>query len=85
MPQWVRYVVIATAAWLLGLAWALSSPIGSNSEICPGWMLPDAAIPRPPCSIAPMSVMMSPNMLPVTMTSNHSGFLTIHMQQASTW
>ncbi len=28
MPRWVNYVVIAAAAWLLGLAWALSSPVG---------------------------------------------------------
>ena len=29
--------------------------------------------------------MMSPNMFSVTITSNHSGFFTIHMVVASTW
>ena len=55
--------------------------MGSNMETWPGWMFPDAAIPMPPCSIAPRSVMMSPNMFVVTTTSNHSGFLIIHMQR----
>jgi hypothetical protein len=32
MPTWARYVVIAAAAWLLGLAWALSSPVGSSPD-----------------------------------------------------
>ena len=50
-----------------------------------GLMLPPAATPMPPWIIAPRSVMMSPNMLSVTITSYYSGFLTIHMQQASTW
>ncbi len=58
--------------------------MGSKTETLPGWMLPPAAMPRPPCSTAPRSVMMSPNMLVVTMVSKASGFLTIHMQQAST-
>lgn len=35
--------------------------------------------------MAARSVMMSPNMLVVTITSNHSGFLTIHIHVASTW
>ena len=39
----------------------------------------------PPCTMAPRSVMMSPNRLSVTMTSNHSGFFTNHMVVASTW
>ena len=60
-------------------------PIGSNMEVPSGLMLPPAATPRPPWIIAARSVMMSPNMLSVTMTSNHSGFLTNHMQMASTW
>ena len=34
----------------------------------------------PPWIIAPRSVMMSPNMLSVTITSNHSGFFTNHMR-----
>ena len=61
-------------------------PMGSNIETPPGsgLMLPPAAMPMPPWIIAPRSVMMSPNMLSVTITSNHSGFLTIHMQMAST-
>ena len=41
------------------------------------------AKPMPPEMAAPRSVMMSPIMLPVTATSNHSGFFTIHMQAAS--
>ena len=60
-------------------------PIGSNMLVPNGLMLPPAAIPIPPCTIAPKSVMMSPNMLSVTITSNHSGFLTNHIVVASTW
>ena len=60
-------------------------PIGSNMLTPFGLMLPPAAMPMPPWIIAPRSVMMSPNMLSVTITSNRSGFLTIHMQVASTW
>jgi hypothetical protein len=30
-------------------------------------------------------VMISPNMLSVTITSNHSGFFTNHIVVASTW
>ena len=59
-------------------------PIGSNIETPPGLIFPPAAIPIPPCVIAPRSVIISPNMLPVTITSNHSGFFTIHIQVAST-
>ena len=40
-------------------------------------------MPMPPCTMAPRSVRMSPNRLGVTTTSNHSGFLTIHMHAAS--
>ncbi len=43
-----------------------------------------AAIPMPPCRIAPKSVRMSPKRLVVTITSNHSGFFTIHIPAAST-
>ncbi len=60
-------------------------PIGSNMLAPWGLMLPPAAMPMPPCTMAPRSVMMSPNMLSVTMTSNHSGFFTNHMVVASTW
>ena len=60
-------------------------PMGSNMLTPSGLMLPPAATPMPPWVMAPRSVMMSPNMLPVTSTSNHSGLLTIHMQVASTW
>src|SRR3972149_6624516 len=59
--------------------------MGSNMETPCGLMLPPAAMPMPPWIIAPRSVMMSPNMFSTTMTSNHSGFLTNHMQVASTW
>ena len=58
--------------------------MGSNIEVPSGFRLPPAAIPMPPWIMAPRSVIMSPNMLSVTMTSNHSGFFTIHMQVAST-
>jgi hypothetical protein len=58
--------------------------MGSNIETLPGWMLPLAAMPMPPTSWAPRSVMISPKRFVVTMTSNQSGFLTIHMQAAST-
>ena len=60
-------------------------PIGSNIETPSGLMLPPAATPMPPWIIAPRSVMMSPNMFSTTITSNHSGFFTNHMQVASTW
>ena len=59
-------------------------PIGSNIEMPSGFMLPPAAIPMPPWIIAPRSVIMSPNILSVTITSNHSGFFIIHMHVAST-
>jgi len=59
-------------------------PIGSNIETPSGLMFPPAAIPIPPCSIAPRSVIISPNMLSVTRTSNHSGFFTNHIVVAST-
>ena len=48
-------------------------PIGSNIDTPPGLMLPPAAIPIPPWIIAPRSVMMSPNMLSVTITSKREG------------
>ena len=38
----------------------------------------------PPCSIAPRSVVMSPNRFDATTTSNHSGFLTSHIVNTST-
>ena len=56
---------------------------GSNRLTRPGWMLPEAAIPSPPCSAAPMSVTMSPNMFEVTITSNWDGFFTICMARLS--
>ena len=46
--------------------------------------VPSRCKSEPPLIIAPRSVMMSPNMLGVTTTSNHSGFLTNHMVMAST-
>ena len=60
--------------------------MGSNIEgkRRSGSMLPPAAKPMPPCSMAPRSVMMSPNRLEATTTSNHSGFFTIHIDRAST-
>ena len=60
-------------------------PMGSNMLRPWGLMLPPAAMPMPPCVMAPRSVMMSPKRFSVTMTSNHSGFLTIHIVVASTW
>ena len=59
-------------------------PIGSNIDTPTGFMFPPAAIPIPPWVIAPRSVIISPNILVVTITSNHSGFFTIHMHVAST-
>ena len=44
-------------------------PIGSNMLTPAGLMLPPAATPRPPWTIAARSVMMSPKMLSVTTTS----------------
>ena len=48
-------------------------PIGSNIDTPIGLMFPPAAMPIPPWIIAPRSVMMSPNMLSVTITSNRDG------------
>jgi hypothetical protein len=48
-------------------------PIGSNIETPVGLMFAPAAMPIPPWIIAPRSVMMSPNMLSVTITSNRLG------------
>ncbi len=48
-------------------------PMGSNIDTPWGLMLPPAAMPIPPWIMAPRSVMMSPNMLSVTMTSNRDG------------
>ena len=48
-------------------------PIGSNMLTPAGLTLPPAAMPIPPWIIAPRSVMMSPNMLSVTITSNRDG------------
>ena len=59
-------------------------PMGSNMETPWGLMLAPAARPSPPWMAAPRSVMMSPNMLSVTITSKRSGLRTIHMQRAST-
>ncbi len=56
---------------------------GSKSDVRPGWMLPDAAMPRPPCSAPPMSVMMSPNRLLVTITWYCPGSFTRNMASAS--
>ena len=53
-------------------------------EVPSGLIFPPGARPSPPWIMAPRSVMMSPNMLGVTTTSNHSGFLTNHMVMAST-
>jgi hypothetical protein len=47
-----------------------SNMLGAAPE---GLRLPLAARPRPPCTAAPRSVMMSPNRLSVTTTSNRSG------------
>ena len=44
-------------------------PMGSYMLTPSGLMLAPAAMPMPPCMIAPRSVMMSPNMLGVTITS----------------
>ena len=44
-------------------------PMGSNMDTLSGLMFPPAAKPMPPWIMAPKSVMMSPNMLVVTMVS----------------
>jgi hypothetical protein len=56
---------------------------GSNIDVRPGWRLPEAAIPSPPCSAPPMSVMMSPKRLFVTITSNCAGSCTSSIASAS--
>ena len=60
-------------------------PIGSNMLTPFGFRLPPEATPIPPEVIAARSVMMSPMRFSVTITSNHSGFFTIHIVAASTW
>ena len=71
-------------ATLMPLYFGAEPWIGSNIEVPFGLMLPPGASPSPPWIMAPRSVMISPNMLGVTTTSNHSGFLTNHMVTAST-
>ena len=56
---------------------------GSNIEVLPGWRFADAAMPSPPCSAPPRSVMMSPNRLLVTITSNCAGSWTSYIASAS--
>ena len=55
-----------------------------TGSACPGWMLPEAAMPRPPCRPAPRSVTMSPNMFEVTITSNCCGSRTSCSARLST-
>src|SRR5438876_475558 len=45
-------------------------------QVRSGFTFAEAAIPSPPWSAAPKSVMMSPNMLLVTMTWKDEGFFT---------
>ena len=70
----VLVVGLDAATFDLGLPWARSGalpPIGSNMLTPPGsgLILPPAATPIPPCKMPPRSVMMSPNMFVVTITS----------------
>ena len=58
---------------LAGLARARCRRSARTSRRRPGLMLPPAAMPMPPWIMAPRSVMMSPNMLSVTITSNRAG------------
>ena len=76
---------VAGEEWHTDVSCDAEPPMGSNMETPSGLMLPPAATPMPPWIMAPRSVMMSPKRLSVTTTSNHSGFLTNHMQVASTW
>ena len=50
-----------------------------------GFMLPEAASPMPPVMAAARSVMMSPNRLSVTITSNRDGSVVRKIIAASTW
>jgi hypothetical protein len=60
---------------------------GSNIATLPAskpWTLALAAIPSPPWSAAPRSVMMSPKRLLVTITRNWEGSWIRYRQSAST-
>ncbi len=59
---------------------------GSNmlGAVRSGLMLPLAASPMPPLIAAARSVMMSPNRLSVTITSNRAGSVTRKIVAAST-
>ena len=77
-PSWrssISIAPIAASGLIVPLPVSLGAvpPIGSNIDTPSGLMLPPAAMPIPPWIIAPRSVMMSPNMLSVTITSNRPG------------
>ena len=59
---------------------------GSNmlGAVRSGLMLPEAASPMPPVIAAARSVMMSPNRLSVTITSNRAGSVVRKIVAAST-
>ena len=74
---------------------ALPVPAMSGAEPCTGSNMlgneplglrfADAAIPMPPPTAPARSVMMSPNRLSVTMTSNLEGSVTMKIVAASMW
>src|SRR4029079_13773319 len=89
-PSWrssISIAPIAARGWIVPFPVSLGAvpPIGSNIDTPSGLMLPPAAMPIPPWIIAPRSVMMSPNMLSVTITSNRDGESRKERQAASTW
>src|SRR6202158_1189979 len=60
------------------------SPASTTPRFVSGLMFPEGAIPMPPMSSAVRSDRMSPNRLPVTMTSNWVGSFTSCIAAAST-
>src|SRR5207248_629429 len=82
----LRNVAIGLAKFLPAMSGA-EPWTGSNmlAVLRVGLRLPLAAIPMPPWIAAPRSVMMSPNMFVVTITSYVRGRLTMYIVQASTW
>src|SRR3954454_2982755 len=82
----LRNVAIGLATFLPAMSGALPCT-GSNmlAVFFVGLRFPLAAMPMPAWIAAPRSVMMSPNMFVVTITSYRFGWVIMYIVQASTW
>ena len=81
-PRLYLSSMAADRIWAMGLAmpWPAMSgaepPAGSNMPNLELFRLAEASMPMEPVSMAASSLMMSPNMLPQSMTSNWCGSRT---------